>query len=72
MVGVRGTRVKDVGVGQELDVADLEDHVEGEAVAGCLEHGQSFLLLCGERGNNARIGEAGQRADVVGVPSKRC
>lgn len=64
--------MKDVGVGQELDVADLEDHVEGEAVAGCLENGQSFQLLCGESRDDARVGESGQRADVVGVPPERC
>lgn len=63
--------MKNVGVGQELDVANLEDHVEGETVAGCLQHGKSFLLLGRERGNDACVGEAGQGSDVVGVPPER-
>lgn len=61
--------MQDVRVGDELDVADVEDHVQGEALAGLLEDFDGFELLGRERGDDAGVGEAGERADVVGVPS---
>lgn len=61
--------MQDVRVGDELDVADIEDHVEGEALAGLLEDFDGFELLGGERGDDAGVGEARERADVVGIPS---
>lgn len=55
-------------VGDKLDVTDVKDHVECEALAGLLENFDGFELLGGERGDDAGVGEAGERADVVGVP----
>lgn len=63
------TRVQDVRVGDKLDVADVEDHVEGEALASLFEDFDGFELLGGERGDDSCVGEAGERPDVVGVPS---
>ena len=58
-----------MGVGDELDIANVEDHVEGEALAGLLEDFNGFELGRGEWGDDASGGEAAERADVVGVPS---
>jgi hypothetical protein len=48
VVPVRGPRMQDVRVGEELDIADLEDHVQRETVAGFLEDAEGFLLGVGE------------------------
>lgn len=68
VVGVRRAGVQDVRVGQELDVADVEDHVQREAVAGGLEDLEGLQLGGGQGWDDALVGEAGQGADVVGVP----
>lgn len=59
-------------VGQELDVANVEDHVQRELGAGCFQDEGSALLLGGERGNQTCVREAGKGADVVWVPSVFC
>ena len=59
MVRVLRARVQDVLVGEELDVADFEDHVQGEALAGRFKHVGGFELGGGEGGDEARGGEAG-------------
>jgi hypothetical protein len=69
VVNVCGAGVQNVGVGDELDVADFEDHVESETLAGGFEDLESLFLGVGERGDEARVREAGEGADVVGVPS---
>ena len=61
--------VQYVRIGEELDVADFENHVEGKAETGCFEDGGCFFLGGGERGDDAGGGEAGEGADVIGVPS---
>lgn len=61
--------MQDVRVGDELNVADVKDHVQGEALAGLFEDFDGFELGGGERGDDAGVGEAGERANVVGVPS---
>lgn len=56
-------------VGDKLDVADVEDHMQGETLAGLFEDFDGLELGGGERGDDACVGETGERADVVGVPS---
>ena len=68
MIRVLGPRMQHLRVGDELDVADFEDHVQGEALAGCFEHVGGFDLRGGERGDDALGGEPREGADVVGVP----
>ena len=51
--------MKHMAVRQELNIAYLKDHVEGEAVAGFLEHGGGFELGGRKRGDEAGVGEAG-------------
>lgn len=69
VVGVCRAGVQDVRVGEELDIANVKNHVQGEAVAGGLEDLESLDLGGGEGWDDALVREAGQRADVVGVPS---
>ena len=59
--------MQDLAVAEELDVADLEDHVEGLAETDLLDQGDGFGLLGGERGDQAGGREAGERGDEVGV-----
>lgn len=63
--------MQNMRVSQELDIADIQDHVKRESVTGILEDLDSVELGIAERGNDARVGETGQRADVVRVPSER-
>lgn len=42
--------------------------MQRETVACLLQHFQSFLLGVGEGRDDPCIGEAGERADIVGVP----
>lgn len=69
MVRVRGASVQDVRVGDELDIADVEDHVQGQTLGGFFQNAEGFLLAVGEGGDDALVGEAREGADVVGVPS---
>ena len=55
VVRVGGAGVQDVRVGKELDVADVEDHVQRELVAGFLEDAQGFLLGVGEWRDDACV-----------------
>lgn len=55
-------------VGDELNVADLEDHVQRQAHAGLLQHARSFLLRFAEGRDDACIAEAGEGVHVVRVP----
>lgn len=69
MVFVRRASVKNMRVRQELDVAHFQDHVQSESVAGIFEDLHGLQLGGGKRGDDTRVGEASQRADVVRVPS---
>jgi len=60
--------VQGVRVAEELDVADLEDHVQRQAHAGLFQHGGGVLLRFGERWDDAGVAEACQGFHVVGVP----
>ncbi len=60
--------MQDVRVGEELDVADGEHHVQGEAGACGFEDGEGGFLGGGEGGDEGEGGEAREGADVVGVP----
>lgn len=68
VVLVGSTGVQNVLVGQKLDVANLEDHVQRETQARVLEYLYGLLLGLGKRGNEALVRETGERADVVRVP----
>lgn len=59
--------MQDVLVVQELDLADLHDHVHLQAGAGCFDDVGGFELGGGEGGNEAGGGEAGRGAEEVGV-----
>ena len=61
--------MEDVLVGEELDVADFEDHVEGFTEADGFEDVGGFELRRGEGRDEARRAKAREGADVVGVPS---
>ena len=56
-------------IGQELDIAHLEHHMQGQALTHFLQHIRRFELGGGERWDESRGGKAGEGADVVGVPS---
>ena len=68
VVLVCSSRVKHVLVTQPLDVADVEDHVQAKPHARIFEDLEGFRLGGRERRDAAGVGEAGQRADVVGIP----
>lgn len=68
VVSVGGAGVQDVGVGDELDVADLEDHVQLDARADVLQRFQRVHLLRRQRRDDARVREPRQAAHVVRVP----
>lgn len=68
VVPVGGAGVQDVGVGHELDIADLEDHVQLDAGADVLERLERVYLLGRQWRDDALVREARQAAHVVRVP----
>lgn len=68
MIRIRRARMQDMRIRQELNIAHIKHHVQTQPVAGFLQDGQGFILRSGEGRDDAGVGEAGQRADVVGVP----
>lgn len=60
--------VQDVVVGQELDVTNVQDHVQSEAQAGLVKDGSGAELLGRKRRDDALVAEAGQGLDVVWIP----
>ena len=69
MIFIRRSGMEDVLVGEPLNVADVEDHVQAEAHASFFQYGEGGLLGGGEGWDPAGVGEAGEGADEVGVPS---
>jgi hypothetical protein len=60
-------------VGQELDVANVKNHVQSQLKTCVFEDLGGAGLLGGESGDQAGVREAGEGFDVVGVPStERC
>lgn len=51
MVLVRSARMQHVGVGDELDIPDFEDHVQRKALASLLQHFDGFQLFGRQRGD---------------------
>lgn len=68
VVGVGRAAVQGVRIAEELDVADLEDHVQRQAHAGLFQHGGGVLLCFGEGRDDAGVAEAREGFHVVGVP----
>ena len=66
LVGCPG--VEDVVVRQELDVADIQDHVKSETQAGLVEDSSSTNLLRRERRDDALVAKARKGFDIVWVP----
>ena len=68
VVPVGGAGVQGVGVGDELDVADVEDHVQLDARADVLQRLERVHLLRRQGRDDAGVREARQAAHVVRVP----
>lgn len=68
VIGVGGAGVEGVRVGDELDVADPEDHVQLDTLAGGLEDVGGLLLRGRERRDDAEVREALEAAHVVRIP----
>ena len=67
VIAIGGSRMEDLGIGEELDVADFKDHVQRETEAGLFEDRDGFFLLGGEGRDEAFGGEASERAEEVWV-----
>lgn len=70
MVSVIRARVQDVFVGEELDVADFEDHVQSKLETCVFEDLGGFELGGRQRRDDAGVGETGERFDIVRIPSR--
>lgn len=68
MVLVRRPRMQHMRVSQELDIADLQNHMQRVLQTRVLQHLQRLELRRRQRGDDSRIGEAGERADIVRIP----
>lgn len=68
MIRISSPGMQDMRISQELNITNIQNHMQRETVARLLQHLQSFLLGVRERRDDACVGEAGERADVVGVP----
>ena len=58
MILVRRAGMEEVLVVHELDVPDIEHHVQREALARVLEDADGFALRGGEGGDDMAVGEA--------------
>lgn len=65
---VSSAGMEQVSITQELNVSNLQNHVQSLLLAGILKHLQSMKLLLAERRNDTLVGESGQRLDIVGIP----
>jgi len=65
---VRCARMQDVRIAQKLNVADLENHVQGEFQAGVLQDLGGVHLRGRQRRDLAGAAESRERLDVVGIP----
>lgn len=57
-----------MAVANKLDVADFEDHVQPNPLAGILQDLDGLLLLWRERRDNTSVGESCQAAHEVRIP----
>jgi hypothetical protein len=69
MISVRSAGVQDMRIGQELDIANIENHVQRETLAGFFKNLQGLVLCWGQRGDDSCVTEAAEGTDVVWVPS---
>lgn len=68
VVSVLCPRVQNVGVGHELNIAHLQDHVQFDAIAHRLERFEGVDLLGAQGRDDALVAEPRQAAHVVRVP----
>jgi hypothetical protein len=68
MIRVGSARMQNMRIAQELNITDIQHHVQRETDASLLEDAESLFLSLGKSGDDSRVAEAGQGADVVGVP----
>ena len=64
---VRGPCMQDMCIGQELDIANLEDHVQRQLGAGVFQYLGGVLLLFRQGRDESRVAEARQAADEVWI-----
>jgi len=69
IVFVRCSGVEYMVVGQELDIAHVQNHVQRMLLACLLENGNGAFLGLGKSGDETCVREAGQGTDKVGVES---
>lgn len=62
--------MEDLRVGEELDVTNIKNHVEGETEAGGLKDFHGLDLLWRKWWNDACVGETAKGLNIVGIPSK--
>ena len=68
MVLVFRSRMQNMLVAQELDIANFEDHVQSQAVARLLQDLCSFDLLWRQGWNDTSVNETVERLHVVRIP----
>lgn len=68
MIRIRRPRMQHMRVGQELNIPNIQHHVQTQPGTGILQHLQRLELRLRERGDDACVREAGERAHVVRVP----
>lgn len=67
MIGVCSPRVEDMLIRKELDVANLEDHMKGQASTCFLQNVRRFKLSRREGRDQTGVGESSERSDEVWV-----
>ena len=68
VVAIRGAGMENVRIAQELDVADLEHHVQLQPVTHRFQHVGRLLLARGQGRHEPGVGEARQGAHKVRIP----
>lgn len=68
MIRIRRPRMKNMRIRQELDIANVQDHMQTQTVASLLKNLESLGLGIGHGRNDSGVGEAVQGPHVVWVP----
>lgn len=71
VVGVSGSRVENMCIGDELNVTDLEDHVQRQPLRGLLEHLDRFKLFLRVTRNQPSFNVPPDRLDKVWVVMRK-
>jgi hypothetical protein len=68
MIRVRSARMQNMRIRKELNIPNIQNHMQRQPHTSLLKNLQRLKLFLAQRGDDTRVAEAAERADVVGIP----